>query len=148
MNTINVPLHRSCVFCVLLYALAAAVGCRRSDTVAISGKVALDRAALPTGTIVMIAKDKNRGPSVGCEIVEGRYNISADRGPRRGAAYRVEIRSIDPASGSTTDARSGTFPVFRDRVPAAYNSQSTLELIVPEDCTGLQKDFQLQSRNP
>jgi hypothetical protein len=128
-------------------AVCALTGCRRSDTVPMTGQITLDGAALPTGNVVLIPMDKNAGPSVGCAIVEGRYSIPADRGPLRGAKYRVEIRSIDPASGSTKDPLSGgAYPVFRDRVTAAYNSESKLDLAVPEDSRGLQKDFDLNSR--
>lgn len=147
MNVICLRWHLCCVWSVTLCALAASTGCRRSDTVSVTGQIALDGAALPTGTIVFTPIEKTAGPSVGCEIVDGRYSISADRGPLRGAKYRVEIRSIDPASGSTKDPRSGgVYPVFRDRIPIAYNSASQLTLAVPEDAVNVQQDFSLDSR--
>jgi hypothetical protein len=81
---------------------------------------------------------------VGAEIVQGRYEIPAIKGPRRGVKYRVEIRSLDPASGSKTDPLSGgTFPVYRDRVPPNYNSASQLTLSVPTDAAKVQQDFEL-----
>jgi hypothetical protein len=147
MNTIYSRWHRHWVWSILLCTLVAAAGCRRSDTVSVAGQVTLDAAALSTGTIAMVPTDKNAGPSVGCEIVDGRYSIPAARGPLRGVKYRVEIQSIDPASGSTKDPRSGgRFPVFHDRVPAAYNSASQLTLSVPDDAANLQQDFNLDSR--
>jgi hypothetical protein len=146
MSTICMRWRPTCILSIALCALTAATGCRRSDTVSASGHVTLDGAALPTGTIAMIPSDKNAGPSVGCEIVEGRYSIPAARGPLRGAKYRVEIRSVDPASGSTKDPLSGTYPVFRDRVPAAYNAASQLTLSVPDDAANLEQDFNLDSR--
>lgn len=147
MNTIGSRWHLCCVGSIALCSLIASTGCRRSDTVSVNGQLALDGVALPSGNLVLIPMNANAGPSVGCAIVEGRYSIPADRGPRRGVKYRVEIRSIDPDSGSTADPRSGgESPVFRDRVPAAYNSESQLDLVIPEDSTGLQKDFDLNSR--
>jgi hypothetical protein len=122
--------------------LGVAPGCGRSPTVPLAGEITLDGAALPTGAIVLMPLDGKAGPSVGCGIVEGRYSIPAERGPLRGAKYRVEIRSIDPDSASKTDPRA----VFRDRVPAAYNSQSQLELTIPADCSSVQKDFPLQTQ--
>jgi hypothetical protein len=128
-------------------ALCAATGCRRSDAVSVTGQITLDGVVLPTGDVALIPIDKNTGPSVGCAIVDGRYSIPADRGAVRGAKYRVEIRSIDPASGSMKDhLGGGAYPVFRDRVPVAYNSESKLDLAIPEDSRGVQKDFDLKSR--
>jgi hypothetical protein len=147
MNRVSLRRQRSCVWSVTLCALAASTGCRRSDTVSVTGQITLDGTALPTGTIVFTPIEKTAGPSVGCEIVDGRYSISADRGPLRGAKYRVEIRSIDPASGSTKDPRSGgVYPVFRDRVPTAYNAASQLMLAVPDEAANVQQDFDLDSR--
>ena len=136
------------VLCIVVCALAAAPGCRRSDTVSVSGQVTLDGAALPTGTIAVIPVDKNVGPSVGSEILQGRYEIPAAKGPLRGEKYRVEIRSIDTGSGSIKDPLSGgVFPVFQDRVPPAYNSESQLTLSVPADASArIQQDFTLQSK--
>jgi hypothetical protein len=138
--------HRCLWHFIVLCALAATAGCRRSDTVAVNGQVTLDGTALSSGTIMMIPINKNAGPSIGCEIVDGRYNVPASRGPLRGTKYRVEIRSIDPDSGSKKNPLSGTFPVFLDRVPAAYNSRSQLELVVPEDASRLENDFQLRNQ--
>jgi hypothetical protein len=113
--------------------------------------------------------DKSGGPSVGADLKEGRYEIPADHGPRRGGKYRVEISSVD-SSASVTEAApeeakgnpmddpakalpsarlkplSGGGPIFRDRVPPAYNFQSQLTLSVPEDAAKLQKDFDLHSK--
>ena len=132
----------SIAFCTLL----TAPGCRRSEKISMAGKITLDGDVLPTGSISMIPLE--RGPSVGSEIVEGDYNISADHGPLRGAKYRIEIRSLDVSSGSTKHPLSGgVYPVYEDRVPLAYNSESQLELSIPEDADDLlQKDFELQSR--
>lgn len=147
MNTIGSRWYLCSVGSIALCLLIASHGCRRTDTVSVTGKIALDGAALPTGNLVLIPMDTRAGPSVGCAIVEGRYSIPADRGPRRGVMYRVEIRSIDPASGSTTDPRSGgVYPVFRDRVPAKYNSASQLTLSVPDDAANVQQDFDLDNQ--
>jgi hypothetical protein len=135
------------LLCASSIAFAGLVGCGRSPTVPMAGKITLEGIALPTGTIALTPIDNTVGPSVGCEIVEGRYSIAADRGPLRGGKYRVEIRSIDPDSGSTSDPRGGgRFPVFQDRVPAAYNSASQLTLSVPSDAASVQQDFNLDSR--
>jgi hypothetical protein len=134
------------LFCVLGVAFGAVVGCGRSDTVSLAGNVSLDGRALPTGTIELIPMDRQSGPAVGGELSEGRYQIPADHGPRRGVKYRVEIRSIDPASASTTHPLSRGRPVCLDRVPPAYNSESQLTLSVPIDAGNLQQDFELQSK--
>jgi hypothetical protein len=141
-----IRLRWSLLLCVSIITVSALAGCRRSNTVSMAGQITLDGVALPTGTIVLIPMAKDSGPSVGCAIVDGRYAIPADRGPWRGVKYRIEIRSIDPASGSTKNPLSRGRPVFEDRVPPMYNSESQLELAVPEDSSGIQKDFQLQGK--
>jgi hypothetical protein len=136
-----------CVLSVAVCALATVPGCRRSDTVSVFGQVTLDGAPLTTGTMAISPMDQTAGPAVGCEIVDGRYEIPATRGARRGTEYRVEIRSIDPSSGSTKDPRSGgVFPVYKDRIPPAYNSESQLTLSVSADADQVRQDFQLQSK--
>lgn len=146
MNTNCLRRDIHCVWGIALCVLTAVAGCRRSDTVSVTGHIVLDDAALPTGTVVFAPIEKTAGPSVGCAVVEGCYNMPADRGPLRGGKYRVEIRSIDSDSGSTKDPRSGTLPVFRDRVPTKYNSMSQLTLSVPNDVADVQQDFSLDSR--
>ena len=138
--------HLFCALSIAFCVLAVAPGCQPSNKISVTGQVTLDGAALPTGTMTLIPMDKNSGPSVGCEIVDSRYNIPSDHGPLRGAKYRVEIRSMDLSSGSTNHPLSGgTYPVYRDRVPPAYNSESQLELLIPADVANFEHDFQLQS---
>jgi hypothetical protein len=128
--------------CASSIAFAGLVGCGQRPTLPMSGKIALDGVALPTGTIALTPIDKTAGPSVGSEIVDGCYNIQADRGPLRGGNYRVEIRSIDPNSASMKDP----IPIFRDRVPARYNSASQLTLAIPSEASSVRRDYDLESR--
>ena len=143
--------HLLCALSIAFCVLAAAPGCRRSDTVSVSGKVTLDGDALPNGSMVLIPKDRGSGPSVGCAIVEGHYSIPADHGPRRGVKYRVEIHSMYSVAGSTKETKDpltgGNFPVVQDRVPPAYHSQSQLEMAVPVDAANVRQDFELQSKS-
>jgi hypothetical protein len=143
MHTSN---KRWLLFCVAGIACCAAAGCGRRPTVSMTGVATLDGQPLPTGTIALIPLDRTGGPSVGAEIVDGRYDIPSDKGPLRGHKYRIEIRSIDPASGSTSNPLSRGLKVFLDRVPPAYNSESQLELAVPEDAADVRQDFELQSK--
>jgi len=111
-----------------------------------AGQVTLDGAALPSGEIVLIPMQTNAGPTVGAGISdEGRYEMPASHGPRRGGKYRVEIRSIDPSSGSTKHPLSRGKPVFLDRIPVEYNAESRLELSIPDDASDFQHDFNLTS---
>jgi hypothetical protein len=146
MSGIHTRWHHCCLWSIAVCALVMLTGCRRSDTVSVTGQITLNGVTLPTGAISLMPIEKTAGPSVGCEIVEGHYNISATRGPLRGGKYRVEIRSIDLESGSTAQRDGGPLPVFQDRVPTAYNSASQLTLSVPSDATSVQQDFNLDSR--
>jgi hypothetical protein len=130
------------LLCASSIALAGLAGCGRSPTLPMSGKITLEGVALPTGTIALTPIDKTAGPSVGSEIVDGCYSIQADRGPLRGGNYRVEIRSIDPKSASMTDP----MPIFRDRVPARYNSASQLTLPIPSEASSVRQDYDLKKQ--
>jgi hypothetical protein len=140
---------------VACFFTSAATGCRQRSTVPLSGNILLDARPLSTGTITLIPIDRAAGPSVGANIADGRYEVPAAKGPLKGQTYRVEIRSVDPASASTNKPNSQGLlqeplnlmkAVFKDRIPAAYNTKSQLTLSIPADAAVLQKDFELKSR--
>jgi hypothetical protein len=142
------------LLCIVCFIFGTTFGCGRSATVSLSGKATLDGQPLPTGTIILIPTNKAGGPSVGTGIVEGHYHIPAGKGLLRGHTYRVEIRSIDPASGAINKPPVQGLPeyvpsqklVYKDRVPPVFNSASQLTLAVPDDATTLQHDFELKWR--
>jgi hypothetical protein len=140
-------LQNDWIYAVALAAvtLTSAGGCGRSDTVSIRGNVTLDTKLLATGDIEFVPDKGTGGPTVGGEIVDGTYDLPAIRGPRRGGKYRVEIRSLDRKSGSTTHPLSRGKMVFSDLIPPAYNTESQLTVSVPEDASDVEKDFDLQS---
>ena len=137
-------------------ALTSAVGCKRSETVAMSGAITLNAKPVPSGTLVLTPLEAGAGPSTGTSIENGRYDIAADRGPRRNKKYRVEISSIEtPNSNSGTGnigedqlaglkASQGEQRVFAELIPAIYNSESTLEITVPNNVSRFEYDFQLK----
>jgi hypothetical protein len=141
----SLDLGRIFVFVIACGTLAVSSGCGQSDTVSMSGQITLDRQLLATGDIELIPERNTGGPTVGGVIADGRYDLPTSRGPRRGGRYRVEIRSLDPESGSTNHPLSRGKKVYSDRIPAAYNTESQLSISVPENVSHLQKDFELQS---
>ncbi len=141
--------------CVAL-SLIVATGCSRSETIPMSGTVSLKGEPLDTGTLVLTPLEASGGPSTGAGIANGRYDISALRGPRRNQKYRVEISSIEtpknakPPAPAADDllgglkAPTGEQRVFADRIPAIYNRDSKLEITIPGEVERFEHDFLLK----
>lgn len=123
----------------LLLSLATFVGCGSSSTVPMSGAVTLDDQSIRSGVLTLTPTERSAAPSTGATIAGGRYSIAADKGPKRGVTYRVEISSVDrtnlPAAA-----------VAEDAIPPSYNRESTLIVTIPEDAKQFQHDFTLSSR--
>lgn len=96
---------------------------------AVEGKVTLDGVAIEQGSITFKPTGGTQGPTAGGPISQGRYQLSVADGPVVGR-NRVEITA--PAkSGRKVPAPMGnpgeTTDEIIEKVPARYNSQSTLE---------------------
>jgi hypothetical protein len=117
-------------------ALPLAGGCGQRTTVPMSGAVTLDDQPLKIGIITLTPIEGTAAPSTGAAIQDGRYSITADKGPKLGVNYRVEISSIDRTNLAPTD-------IAKDAIPAQYNSGSTLQVFVPNDARRVEQDFPL-----
>ncbi len=145
------PTRRNIRYWVIVWhtifgGLVVLAGCGESSTASITGQVTLDGKALATGDIELIPERDTGGPTVGGSVMEGRFDIPAIRGPKRGGKYRIEIRSLDANSGSTSHHLSRGKAVYSDRIPSIYNSESKLSVAVPLDVSSIQQDFDLQSK--
>jgi hypothetical protein len=118
-------------------------GCSRSglQRASIAGAVRIDGEPVERGTIRLISIEPNGGPTVGGDIVDGRYRISGQRGPSLGK-HRVEVNvphktgrktrspfAMPPVDGEAWDS-AGTVDEWVERAPKQYNSESILEVII------------------
>ncbi|MBN2296864.1 MAG: hypothetical protein JXM70_30845 [Pirellulales bacterium] len=136
-------------FSVLI--LTVVCGCTTGDSgpprAAVSGQVTLDGQAVESGAIVFMPTKNNTGPTVGAEIHDGRYELSAQKGPVIGS-NRVDIRwprktgkKLPPPSDGMGGSESDELV---EVVPAIYNRHSTLIRDVEQGANTF--DFSLTSQ--
>jgi hypothetical protein len=115
-------LNLLCRFALLLPILLA-LGCGNSGRVSISGRVTLDGAPLPTGSITFIPEQGNRGPTAGAAIEDGEYFIDGAKGPMPGP-HRIEIRATESTGRTVADPRmpGDRTEETRNLIPARYSS--------------------------
>jgi hypothetical protein len=109
------------------------VGCNSGSRVQLTGDVTFESQPLSQGTIVFTPVDAAAGPSTGCDIVAGKYDVPSEMGATPGVIYLVQITSL---------AKSGKFvpnpfvangpPLELDAnfLPATYNARSILRVKV------------------
>jgi hypothetical protein len=130
-------------------ALFSCGGCGSSgpELKPVSGKVTLDGAPVPEGTIVFLPTEQTSGPTTGASITQGLYEIPEEKGAIAGA-YRVQITSVQKTGKKIpagTPAPPGTMvDELRQVIPAKYNSSSELsaKVIVGDNS---KVNFDLQS---
>ncbi len=116
-------LHVQAVGVVLLF-LAGCGGGRGS----VSGTVTLKGQPLDQGRIQFFLVGGPAGPSGGAMIRHGKYELRGDHGLDPGS-YTVQISSAGP-SKDAGEITMGEFPVTHERIPAEYNTKSTLSVAV------------------
>jgi hypothetical protein len=125
---------------ILAMAWSSTLGCGSAETYKISGTVTLDGRALPRGDILFVPA--GGGNPVAGKIEEGKFLLRC--GPGK---MRVEIRSAAAAPPSKQRLIETGQPVMEEiRVPARYNSATTLAVEVPSPDGKSQCDFALQSK--
>jgi hypothetical protein len=116
------------------------------DRHAVSGEVSLGGTPLDVGSIEFRPTGGGKDAiSGGAVISEGRYEIDEERGLPPGE-YQVRIHSGDPAGNAPNlDEPPGLIPTVLERVPARYNSQTTLSAkVTPEGPNEF--NFKLESK--
>jgi hypothetical protein len=121
---------------VLGVVLVSLLGCGGSGprTVPVSGEVSFDGTPVMEGDILFRPADPAVAPEGG-KITKGRYQCQAKPGPQR-----VEIRASRPEPGPPGPMG----PVYKDYIPAEYNSKSILKADVSPSGKN-QFPFHLQS---
>jgi hypothetical protein len=111
----------------------AMAGCGGGDGLPrerINGTVTLDGTPLADGNISFMPADPSAtSTDLGAAIAGGAFDVPRDRGPVPGQ-YRVSISSTEEtaakAGKQAPQPGDGDAPVVRERIPAKYNTQSTL----------------------
>ncbi len=107
--------------------LVAVVGCTHNGRVAIEGTVTLDGRPLHEAQIAFFPMPGCTGPTVGGDIIDGRFAIPADKGPLAGN-YRVVINKSGPTGRQVRDLRRNTIiDEYAQILPARYNERTELE---------------------
>ena len=122
--------------CLLLPILLCVVACDRCpDRAGVEGSVSLDSKSVERGTFELHPIDGTVGPMVGGVIEQGRFRISAEKGPAIGSAYRVRIVGMEKTGQKQVnrDRPSEISDVYRNVIPAEYNSQSKLTVVISKD---------------
>ena len=127
---------------VLLAGVLAGCGAARSDgppRYPVSGTVTLNGQPLDEGVIRFVPFPEVKGPKASVAVTAGRFELPAEFGPTAGP-HRVEIESTDHGGIAPDDEtamaelmagkRKPSPPV---KIPAIYNTRSTLERTVQAD---------------
>jgi len=127
------PLFPTGRYVCLLVAGLAISGCGGGDNLPrerIAGTVTLDGTPLADGNISFMPVDPaTTSTDVGAIIARGAFDVPRDKGPVPGK-YRVSISSTEEtaakAGKQAPQPGDGDAPLIRERIPAKYNSQTTL----------------------
>ncbi len=136
------------LLCLTGIACGCGGGMRRA---AVKGKVTVNGAPLPEGTISFVGLDKHAGPSAGAAIAKGEYAIAAAQGPVEGN-YQVQIQAFRGTGKKTWDGMGDEHaPASKKRmveqtepyIPTRYNDRSELRAKIEYGKVNVH-DFDLQ----
>ena len=118
---------RACAFAAVVVALLS--GCNGTQRNAIQGAVTLDDQPLDSGYITFCPLPGTKGPTAGANIVDGRFEIPADKGTFSGT-FRVEISKYKEIPGrfllSKGPKEGERIALTANVLPARYNTDSGL----------------------
>lgn len=109
-----------------LLLCVAVLGCNGKNPQgrkAVQGTITLDGEPIKAGTIEFTAVAGNEPEiNAGAKIVDGKYSIVPERGLVDGS-YTVSL-SYRVDTGETEDTGMGPQPIFEEKIPAAYGSET------------------------
>jgi hypothetical protein len=129
---------------LFVLALSVVVGCSDGpQRMPVKGTVNLDGQPLATGSLLMTPLKS--GPVAGCDIKDGQFEMSSERGPGPGD-YRVEITAYRPTGKKVYDSDFNvSTEALEAIVPARYNTASELKATVSAE-TENELTFDLKSK--
>jgi hypothetical protein len=111
---------------------------------AVSGTVTLDGAPIEKGMITFEPAEGSGLSKVAAEIVAGKYELPADRGPLPGK-YKVEFTSQKKTGRKVpTGDGDATIDETEQALPPKFNTQSTYSVDITRGAN--KNDFQLTSK--
>jgi hypothetical protein len=129
----------SCLVALASCLLAGLAGCDRGPAVGtVTGKITVDGQPVDGGLIRMVPVDGNSQPADSV-VTAGNYSITMPVGEKR-----VEIFWAPGGGGKIDTASQGAEKAIVQRVPAKYNTESTLVYTVEQGQAV--KDFALSGR--
>jgi hypothetical protein len=121
-------------------SLTCLPGCGGNAQVEVEGSVTYDGQPIKAGTIAFMATDE-KARNAGGTILDGKYRIPAERGPRPGS-FRIEIRWAKPTGKKYTSEIGAVLESTEEGLPAKYHDKSQLTAEVKPGKNTL--DFNLQ----
>jgi hypothetical protein len=123
-------------------------GCSRGSTgyEAVSGSVTFEGKPLNEGTIQFFTTDEHPTAVAGANIAGGNYKVPGDHGLKPGK-YLVRISSTERVEVPPVSPHAMSSFRVRERIPARYNTESTLNMEVSAGGSG-SCNFKLEGGNP
>ena len=118
---------------MVLLPISLLVGCGDSGRFPIKGSVKFDGTPVKKGYIVILPMPGTEGPAAGSDIIDGTFNVSAEKGVFEGH-FKVEIKGWRESKKMTEDFVTGE--KYADPVqflPAKFNTKSELTMDVEAD---------------
>ena len=137
---------------IALVGLVTLAGCGAEGPgrAPVAGSVSVGGKPLEAGVVRFIPSGDTHGPVAVATVTDGQYALPEHEGPVLGT-HRVEIEAIDHLNFALDDEAAYVQQVERKRrgmprnpIPARYNRQSTLSVVVISD-EPQEFDFALQS---
>lgn len=139
-------LVRLCRAAAFLPLIGLAACSNSATTVRLHGRVTLDGDPLATGMIIFTPQDPTFGPETGGNIVNGVYEVPADRGATPGGDYLIRITAMRPSGRMIQNPFDPNGPPLDEDeqfIPPRYNSAT--ELLISTTTGENQFDFDLMS---
>ena len=115
---------RACVIFFWIAVLVFVPGCHSGDglpRVEVRGKVTYEGVPVKRGMVVFRPANKLKGPSAGAAIVDGKFLLTADKGPTAGP-HEVEIKIVD-APEAATESNEATRAMHRAGALKSFSQQ-------------------------
>lgn len=136
--------HRWKSWLLIAALLFSKLACQSSNQVDVHGEVTLDSVPVDPGNIIFYPEAGTESRNVSAAIVDGKYEIPAQRGPSPGK-FKVEISWSKRTGKLVPSADPGIMrEEIVEKIPARYNTESTLQIEITPGKN--RHDFHLQSR--
>ncbi len=139
-------LRRNFAIGVLGLFVLAISGCGDDlERAEVSGRVTVDGQPIKRGQVRFVPIGGTKGPSWSAWIMEGQYTTKETKGTPVGE-LRVEIRAYRAAPGFENVTEGGDEGVpYVQYLPAKYNLESELNMIIEPGSGVVTKDFDLRT---